>query len=91
MLYPRVWVWVLAFRVIPLHIPALWAIGAWSATQVVMVLLPAAGPVAWWAHIGGLITGAVLVLFLRRPGVELFRREEEPAAPATPVGPPPAV
>jgi membrane associated rhomboid family serine protease len=88
MLYPRVLVWVLAFRVIPLHIPALWAIGAWIATQVVMVLLPASGPVAWWAHIGGLITGAVLVLFLRRPGVELFRRE---AVPAAPTAPPPIV
>jgi membrane associated rhomboid family serine protease len=78
-LYPRVLVWILAFRFIPLHIPALWAIGAWIGTQLVMALLPSQGPVAWWAHIGGLIAGAVLVVFLRRPGVPLFRREPVPA------------
>jgi membrane associated rhomboid family serine protease len=30
--------------------------------------------VAWWAHIGGLIVGAVLIVPLRRPGVALFDR-----------------
>jgi membrane associated rhomboid family serine protease len=85
MLYPKVMVWVLAFRFIPLHIPALWAIGAWIATQFVMAVLPSSGPVAWWAHIGGLIAGAVLVVFLRRPGVPLFRRDTPIAAPDTPV------
>ena len=72
LLHPRVMVWVLAFRVIPLRITAAFALGAWVLTQVVMVLLPQVGPVAWWAHIGGLIAGAVLVVFLRRPGVPLF-------------------
>ena len=75
MLYPRVMVWVLAFRIIPLHITAGFAIGAWILTQFVMVFLPQSGPVlpiAWWAHIGGLVAGALLVLVLRRPGVRLF-------------------
>jgi membrane associated rhomboid family serine protease len=92
LLYPRVLVWVLAFRVIPLRIPALWAIGAWIATQIVMALLPAQGPVAWFAHIGGLIAGAILVVFLRRPGVPLFRREPAPT-PISDTAPdaPPAV
>jgi membrane associated rhomboid family serine protease len=85
MLYPRVLVWILAFRVIPLHIPAYWAIGAWIATQLLMALLPSQSAVAWWAHIGGLITGAVLVVFLRRPGVPLFQRET--AAPPRSVPP----
>ena len=71
-LHPRVRVWVLTLKAIPLRISALFALGAWIAMQVVMVLLPQAGPVAWWAHIGGLIAGAVLVVFLRRPGVPLF-------------------
>jgi membrane associated rhomboid family serine protease len=30
--------------------------------------------VAWWAHIGGLVTGALLVLVMRRRGVPLFDR-----------------
>jgi membrane associated rhomboid family serine protease len=73
LLHPRVRVWVLAFRIIPLRIAAVWVLGAWAVTQFVMVLL---GPreVAWWAHIGGMAAGAVLILFLRRPGVPLFDR-----------------
>jgi membrane associated rhomboid family serine protease len=73
-LHPRVRVWVLALKAIPLRISAFFALGLWIAIQVVMVMLPQVGPVAWWAHIGGLIAGAVLVVFLRRPGVPLFDR-----------------
>ncbi len=74
MLHPRVRVWVLALKAIPLRISAAFALGVWILIQVVMVLVPQMGPVAWWAHIGGLIAGAVLVVFLRRPGVPLFDR-----------------
>jgi membrane associated rhomboid family serine protease len=74
MLHPRVRVWVLAFRFIPLRIPAAWVLGVWVITQFIMLLLPDVGPIAWWAHIGGMVAGAVLVVFLRRPGVELFDR-----------------
>jgi membrane associated rhomboid family serine protease len=28
--------------------------------------------IAWWAHVGGLAVGALLVIVLRRPGVPLF-------------------
>jgi membrane associated rhomboid family serine protease len=72
MLHPRVRVWVLAFKAIPLRISAAVALGIWIVMQVVMALLPQAGPVAWWAHIGGLIAGAFLIVVLRRPGVPLF-------------------
>jgi rhomboid family protein len=74
MLHPRVRVWVLAFRFFPLRLSAALVLGIWIATQVIMIILPETGPVAWWAHIGGLLAGAVLVLFLRRPGVGLFDR-----------------
>lgn len=74
MLHPRVRVWVLAFKVIPLRISALVVLGAWVIMQFVMVLLPELGPVAWWAHIGGLIAGATLIVVMRRPGVPLFDR-----------------
>lgn len=74
MLHPRVRVWVLAFKAIPLRISALIALGAWVVMQFVMVLLPQMGPVAWWAHVGGLIAGAVLIVVMRRPGVPLFDR-----------------
>jgi membrane associated rhomboid family serine protease len=74
MLHPHVRIWVIAFRMIPLRLSAMWALGAWVLTQFVMVLLPEVGPVAWWAHIGGIVAGAVLVLFMRRDGVPLFDR-----------------
>ena len=71
-LHPRVRVWVLAFRFIPLKITAAWALGAWIATQFVMLFIPDGSPVAWWAHIGGILAGAFLIVFMRRPGVPLF-------------------
>ena len=84
-LHPRVRVWVLAFRFIPLRIPAMWVLGLWVVTQFMMVVLAPNDQVAWWAHIGGLVTGAVLVLFMRRPGVELFDRGLQlPVAGRTP-------
>lgn len=75
MLHPRVSVWVLAFKVFPLRITAGLALGLWIALQVVMIALDTVGPTAWWAHIGGLVAGAVLIVFMRRPGVRLFDRD----------------
>lgn len=74
MLHPRVRVWVLALKAIPLRLSAAVVLGVWIAMQFVMVMLPEVGPVAWWAHIGGLIAGAILIIFMRRPGVPLFDR-----------------
>lgn len=71
-LHPRVRVWVLAFRSIPLRVSAMWVLGAWVLTQFVMLLFPDGSPVAWWAHIGGLLAGALLIVFMRRPGTPLF-------------------
>ncbi|MEZ5910070.1 MAG: rhomboid family intramembrane serine protease [Hyphomicrobiaceae bacterium] len=79
MLHPRVSVWVLVMRFIPVRLSAAIVLGLWVAMQVVMVLLPQVGPVAWWAHIGGLIAGAVLIIFMRLPGVPLFDRPQRPA------------
>lgn len=73
-LHPRVRVWVLAFRFIPLRIAAAWVLGVWVVTQFIMIALAPSDQVAWWAHVGGMIAGAILVLFLRRPGVPLFDR-----------------
>jgi membrane associated rhomboid family serine protease len=71
-LHPQVRVWVLMFRFIPLRVTALLALGAWILMQFVMPFLSDGAPIAWWAHIGGILAGAVLVLFMRRPGVPLF-------------------
>lgn len=79
MLHPHVRVWILAFRFIPLRISAMFALGAWVLSQFVMVLIPNVGPVAWWAHVGGIAAGALLLPFMRRPGVPLFGRRPESA------------
>ncbi|MCB1504168.1 MAG: rhomboid family intramembrane serine protease [Hyphomicrobiaceae bacterium] len=74
MLHPRVMVWVLAFKVLPLRISAGIVLSVWILTQIVMILVPQVESIAWWAHIGGLIAGAVLVIFMKRPDVPLFDR-----------------
>ncbi|MEO0619580.1 MAG: rhomboid family intramembrane serine protease, partial [Pseudomonadota bacterium] len=48
MLHPRVRLWVLVLRFIPLRVSALWALGAWIAMQFIMAFASAADPVAWW-------------------------------------------
>jgi membrane associated rhomboid family serine protease len=78
-LHPRVRVWVLAFRIIPLRIRAAWVLGVWVVTQLVMIAIAPFDQVAWFAHVGGMAAGAILVLVLRRPGVPLFDKGLEPA------------
>lgn len=74
MLHPRVKVWVLVLFRIPLRVTAAWALGFWIALQIFYVIARPEDGVSWWAHIGGLAAGAVLILFMRRPGVILFDR-----------------
>jgi membrane associated rhomboid family serine protease len=74
LLYPHAKVFVL-FRIvipIPLPIPALWMLGVWIATQIFYVLVGSEEPVAWWAHLGGVAAGALLVVPFRRKEVPLF-------------------
>ncbi len=71
-LHPNVSVWVLVFRFFPLKIRAFWVLGAWVLMNVAFAILPVDPQVAWWAHVGGIVTGALLVLVLRRRGVPLF-------------------
>lgn len=74
MLYPQVRVWGLAFKWVPLHIPAMYALGAWILFQLASALIDPQGNVGWWAHLGGLAAGAALTpLFIHR-GVRLFGR-----------------
>lgn len=72
LLYPRVLVWVLVMRVVPLRITAAAALGVWAVAQVVMAFLPNPGFTAWWAHVGGLACGALLVPLFKRKGVRLL-------------------
>ena len=72
MLFPHAKIWVLLLMRIPVKLSAKWILGAWVLFQFVNLLIATDEQVAWWAHVGGLLAGAVLVVFLRRPDVPLF-------------------
>ncbi len=74
MLHPKVRVWVLVFMRFPLPLPAFIPLLFWVGQQFVMLVIDGESNVSWGAHVGGIIAGAALVLFLRRPGVPLFDR-----------------
>ena len=79
MLSPRVHLWVLLLDVVPLKVPAYLALGAWIVLNFVLAFNHADPTIAWWAHVGGLIAGAGLVVVMRQRGVELFAKP--PASP----------
>jgi len=74
-LHPRVRVWVLVLFRIPLPLSAGLVLGFWVIFQIFNAFFSPSlggGQVAWWAHVGGLIAGAVLIPFMKRPDVSLF-------------------
>jgi membrane associated rhomboid family serine protease len=82
MLFPYAKIWILALDVIPVHIRAVWLLGFWVLFQVYALIVSSSGDlVAWWVHLGGLASGAILVVFLRRSGVPLFYRPPPPEPP----------
>jgi membrane associated rhomboid family serine protease len=72
LLHPCRKIWVLAFMRVPIRLAAEWVIGFWIVLQFINIFAGADKEVAWWTHIGGFIAGALLVVFMRRPGVKLF-------------------
>jgi membrane associated rhomboid family serine protease len=75
LLHPQVKVWVLVFYRFPLRLRAFWIIGAWIVFQAGNALLAGEAQIAWWAHVGGFLTGAALVAPLKRRDVKLFDRD----------------
>ena len=57
-----------------IRIPAFIVLGLWFLLQFVhSAMTPGAGGgVAYWAHIGGFVAGAILILVFKRRGVPLF-------------------
>jgi membrane associated rhomboid family serine protease len=78
LLYPKVGVKMLiflGFYVTTVTVPAFWMLGYWFLAQLVGgvgSIGAHGGGVAFWAHIGGFVAGAVLVLLFRDP--DLVRR-----------------
>ena len=70
----RCFVWiVIFFRIV--NVPAWAMLGLWFALQLVSGLSVASGSpgVAFWAHVGGFVTGLSLVIVLRPSGVPLLQ------------------
>ena len=76
-LYPRANIRVLVFLIFigVINLPAFVVLGFWFLAQLLSSAAASASQpgVAFTAHIGGFITGAVLVFFFRRRGVDLFQ------------------
>jgi membrane associated rhomboid family serine protease len=82
LLWPMARTMFLAFKIVPVLVPACWLVGFWLALDVIGALFPdgaaESAPVAWWAHLGGFAAGVVLIAVLRPPGVRLL----QPPAPS---------
>jgi membrane associated rhomboid family serine protease len=67
LLYPRAQVrclWILIVFITTIRVPAWLLLGIWFLSQF---LVPSSSGVAWMAHVGGFVTGLILVkLFVRR-------------------------
>jgi membrane associated rhomboid family serine protease len=72
-LHPRSRIKTLVLRFI-VELPAFVVLGLWIAFQLFSVYMsdPGQGGVAWWAHIGGVVAGAILIVPMRQKGVPLF-------------------
>lgn len=79
-LYPRARLLVLAFGIVPWRLPALLVIGAWFAQDLLVGTTGSvsAEGVAVWAHVGGMVAGAALVLLFRDDGRPPLQRIARP-------------
>jgi membrane associated rhomboid family serine protease len=91
LLYPNanvhVFVWiVIFFRIV--NVPAWILLGLWFAMQLVSGLARAPGTpgVAFWAHVGGFVSGVILVALLRPSGVALVQRRRSRIFATAPPG-----
>jgi membrane associated rhomboid family serine protease len=75
LLHPKMKIWGLVLFRIPLRLPAYIALGGWVAYQFIMFLIDSDGQISWASHVGGALTGALLVVVLKRRAVPLFDRE----------------
>ena len=73
MLYPQVRIFGLV-SIIPMRIKAIYVLGLWSVLQIYSAIFTADSNVAFVAHIGGALVGAVLIGLFKSRDVPLFSR-----------------
>ena len=69
MIRPCARITVLIFGFIPISLASYWVLGFWALSQVWHVFSLDKSDTAWWAHVGGLAAGALLIVVMRPPGV----------------------
>jgi len=72
--------------IVPLRVRAYWVIGAFVLTQLWNLEATGKSDVAYWCHLGGMLTGVALLPLMRLPGVTLFECLQMPRYPAGSAG-----
>ncbi len=85
LLHPKAPIHTLVFYFV-IAIPAWILLSLWIGIQVSNVVLGGGGNVAWWAHIGGLIAGIILIPIFKFKNVPLLKTA--PIPPNDPSGKP---
>jgi membrane associated rhomboid family serine protease len=91
LLYPRANVVVLMVIIIyfrRINVPAVVVLLVWFTVQLWSALhsSTSGGGVAFWAHVGGFITGLVLIPFFKSPDVQFFAQQRTNSVEAMPLG-----
>ena len=73
-LHPNIRVWTVFFVWIPMKLPVWIVLGTWLLFQFLSL---GSDNVAWWAHIGGFLFGALAIAWVRHPGVPVWNMHPE--------------
>jgi hypothetical protein len=77
-LHPRAKILV-PILIFPVYVPAVFLLLLWIGFQVFTVTTGGGGGVAWWAHIGGFVAGALLIVPFRHNSLPLFGGGDPPS------------
>ncbi len=78
MLHPRAKILV-PILIFPVYLPAVFLLLAWIGFQVFTAMTGGGGGIAWWAHIGGFLAGALLIIPFRHNSIPLFGADDPPS------------
>jgi len=84
-LYPRSRIFGLLLNWIPAYAPSFVMIGLWALYQIYFAVAGGDSSIGWWAHAGGMISGALLLPIFRHwqkpPEVRELSEKENPDEP----------
>jgi membrane associated rhomboid family serine protease len=86
MLRPCAKITALLLDLIPVRISAYWVIGTFVLVQFINLEAAAKSEVAYWCHVAGMVSGAMLFPAMRPAGVQLFECIRPPKVPVLAAG-----